>query len=101
MCPFCGAELPPLPVLQAGEASPTGRLLTGRAWLDTTLGIVAAMGSVFLFCIGVAAPVVLYFVLRQSYPALARGLGYGLMTLGAIVLGLLAICVVSLTQGRW
>ncbi len=97
VCPYCGREQPPLPVLE-GRSAPSG-LLTGAVWLDTAVGVIVAIGSVFFYCVGLVAPAVLYFVLRQSYPALSRGLGYGLLAVGAILLIVCAVLVVSLRQG--
>ena len=99
ICPHCGREQPPpLPLLEGKRlpGEPMGRLLTGMAWLDILLGIIAAFGSLFLWGIGLLAAPILYFVLRPSYPIFARGIGYGMLGFVVILLGLLALCLVAL-----
>jgi hypothetical protein len=102
ICPRCGREQPPpLPVLEGKALSgqEIGRLLTGVAWLDIVLGIVAVFGSLFLYGIGLLAAPILYFVLRPRYPIFARGLGYGMLAFAAILLGLVAWCIAALSSG--
>jgi zinc-ribbon domain len=91
LCPNCGAPTRPLPA---------PRLLTGIAWLDTTLGVVLALLSVTLFGVGILAAAAAHLVTRERYPAFARGLQFGMLTVAALVLGALAICVAILTQGK-
>jgi hypothetical protein len=81
-CPHCGEVLAP----------PVGKMITGKGWLDTILGVLAVIGSLFLYFIGVLAMIPLYFVLRQSYPHFARGVKIGLFTTLALLLGALALC---------
>ncbi len=97
MCPHCGREQPPMPVL-TGE-KPREQLLTRSAGLDVTLGVVTTVLSLLFAFVGVFAPLVLYFVLRGSYPAYARGLGYGLLVTLALFLGLLALCIGVVSLG--
>ena len=91
MCPHCGHEQPPLPVLT--REKPRGQLVTRSARGDVTLGVTASVISMLLPGIGLLAPLILYFVLRGSYPAFARGMGYGLLGVLALSLGLLALCI--------
>jgi hypothetical protein len=106
VCPHCGRGLtpdaPPPPVL-SGEAAPGtsgGRLLTSRAWFDVVLGLLIVAGSILLYGIGLLIPLVLYFVLKSTYPSLSRGLGYGLLGITVILLGLIAVCFASLANLR-
>lgn len=102
ICPHCGREQPPpLPVLEGRTLSGElmGRLLTGVAWLDIVLGIIAGLGSPFLYGIGLIAAPLLYFVMRPHYPIFARGLGYGMLAFAAIFLGLVAWCIAALSSG--
>jgi Na+/H+-translocating membrane pyrophosphatase len=90
ICPDCGASTRP---------TQTERLLTGTARLDAALGFVAAVVALLLGGIGLIAVPVLYFVLRHQYPAFVRGLRIAMVTLGALLLGALAICIAMITQG--
>lgn len=100
-CPHCGSEQPPLPMLGGGsEPAQTGRLLLGAAWADVGLGFLTFILSVMLFGIGMLLSLLLYFVLRSTYPAYARGIGYGLLLVAVLLLGLLAVCLVGITGGR-
>ena len=100
VCPFCGFEQPPLPALGSGPPQ-AGKLLTRRAWLDTTIGVLGAVVSPFVYCVGLIVALALYFALRQRYPAVSRGLGYGLLTVGAVFLAVLAIFLASIVQGTF
>jgi zinc-ribbon domain len=108
ICPNCGARTRP---------PQAGRLFTGVPWLDTMLGFMTVVVSLLLFGIGmraeggqtalVAPPAVitlllttdllvvpvLYLVLQRNYPAFTRGIEFAMLTLLAIALGALAICV--------
>lgn len=97
LCPHCGAEQAPLPVLQ-GEPQPELKPMSGHIWLDVMLGVFTVIGSCLGYGIGVVIPLVLYFVLRPKHPYFARGLGWGLLGVGAILLGVLAICLASVMQ---
>ena len=124
-CPLCGAMRPlakvwPPPVaalLAPPPALPDTRLLTGNVGGDVALGLgicfapwPAWMGLNYVFgsslygSVLLLAPPTLFFALRPRYPAVSRGLGYGLLVsliltpvllvLGAIllVLGVLSLC---------
>src|SRR5690242_4345028 len=100
VCPHCGAGLtPPLPVLQGPPPRPQVSLLTGAAWLDVVVGLLAVFGSLLLMGIGVVIPFVLYFILRPRYPVFARGMGYGLGAIAVLILGAFALCVVGISRG--
>ena len=109
-CPHCGAvNLPP-------PGPPEGRLLTGRVWPDRLLGIGIVLLSLFLpaWLVSLVAPsgnlgilptltyfawIIAYAGMRRRYPALATGIGIGLIAMPVlavlIVLGLLAVCLIS------
>jgi zinc-ribbon domain len=91
LCPNCGAPTRPLPARRA---------LTGIDWLDLTLGFLLAVLSFAVFGVGILGAVAAFFVTREKYPGIARGLQFGMLTVGALVLGALAICVAMFTQGR-
>ena len=69
------------------------KLLTGIAWLDIFLGVLAGLISPFVFLVGAIVALVLYFTLRRTYSAFARGLLIGLVIIGVVVLGGLALCI--------
>ena len=109
---------PPIAALIAlPPALPVSRLLTGNAAGDVIVGIGTCFapwpawialnyvfGSSLYGSVLLLVPPVLFFVLRPRYPAVSRGLGYGLLlsliltpillVLGAIllVLGFLSLC---------
>lgn len=99
-CPHCGwqppgASWPPAPTsgfVQPPPPPPPGRLLTGRAWVDMTLGVLATLLSSLVGGLGVVVMPILYFVLRPGFPVFARGIGYGLLGVGALILGAIAWC---------
>ena len=82
-CAHCGAI----------AAAPRGDLSTGAVWGDVTIGVVLAMGSNIIPFIGPFLSLAAYFGVKDRYPHLARGMGYGLITTILIYLGLLAICL--------
>jgi len=89
VCPNCGASaFVPMP----------GRLLTGGAIGDRILGFTIGFFSWFLYGIGAFVCIILYFVLKPNYPSFARGIGFGLLTVLVILLGLIAVCFVGLTR---
>ena len=83
LCPNCGCILFP---------SVQERLMTGIAWVDVFLGVLAGLASPFLALVGFVVAIVLYFVLRQTYTAFARGLLIGILIIAALGLGVLALC---------
>jgi hypothetical protein len=87
VCPNCG--------MQAFVPEP-GRLLTGSATGDRILGFIAGFFSWFLWGFGVIAGLILYAVLRPNYPKFARGVGFGILTVLVIMLGLFALCIVGI-----
>ena len=133
VCPNCGCVRPVWPPPPAGFVAPryvgkpaagplaAGPLVTGAVGGDVTLGLsisiaiclvslslMTGYGSLFRgnlgWGLGLLAPPVLYFVLRPRYPAVARGLGWGVLTgcillpfaviavLAALALGILSLC---------
>ncbi len=104
VCPNCGyvrPEIPSWPPTPGGQpglaALPPSKLVTGSATGDIFLGLGISLAS-FLVGIGIVVMPVLYFVLRRSYPILARGLGFGWLAGMALLLGAFAICIVDLSQ---
>ena len=124
-CPLCGAMRPPAKIWPPPVAAllapppvlPAGQLLTGNTTGDVIVGVGACFapwpawlglsyvfGSNFYGSVLLLAPPVLFFALRPRYPAVSRGLGYGLLlslivtpillVLGAVllVLGVLSLC---------
>ena len=129
VCPDCGFVRPAWPPPPVGFVAPpppaarllAGKLVTGAVGGDVTLGLSISIaiclvslslmtghGSLFRgnlgWGLGLFAPPVLYLALRPRYPALARGLGWGVLTgcillpfaviavLAALALGILALC---------
>lgn len=74
------------------SALPPPKLVTGNAAGDIVLGIGIGLSS-FAVGIGIIAMPALYFVLRRSYPILARGLGFGWLAGTVLLLGAGAIFV--------
>ncbi len=107
VCPHCGwqppgSTWPPAPV--GGFVPPPpprlpGRLLTGRAWVDLTLGVLATLLSSLLGGLGIVVMPILYFVLRPGFPVFARGIGFGLLGVLALILGAIAWCFASVFGG--
>ena len=121
-CPNCGAEVPPAsptesgadedavaadpgpPVRETGTRLAAG-LVTKFPLLDGILGFLTVAALIFLppalsllNVLGVplllfwTAVPVLYFVLRRRLPAFARGVGFGMLALFLLFLGLLVQC---------
>ena len=104
VCPNCGyvrPEIPSWPPSPGGQpglsATLPPKLATGNATGDIMLGIGVGLAS-FAVGIGILAAPVLYFVLRGSYPVLARGLGFGWLAGVVLLLGAFAICLVGLSR---
>ena len=107
VCPHCGwlppgAAWPPAPTggFVQTPPPPQGRLLTGKAWADVTLGVFATVLSSFLGGLGLVVMPILYFVLRPGFPVFARGIGYGLLGVLALILGAIAWCFASIFGGN-
>lgn len=105
-CPHCGwqppgASWPPAPNggFVQPPLPPQGRLLTGKAWADITLGVVSTLLSSFVGGLGLVVMPILYFVLRPNFPVFARGIGYGLLGILALILGAIAWCFASVFGG--
>ena len=106
-CLHCGWQppdtaWPPAPTggfVQPPPPPPPGRLLTGRAWADVTLGVLASLLSSLLGGLGLVVMPILYFVLRPGFPVFARGIGYGLLGVMALILGAIAWCFASIFGG--
>jgi hypothetical protein len=92
LCPNCGAAVPPTPTLRGAPPEPE-RLMTKHRWLDVTLGLLTVVGAFMLFGVGVLVALLIYFVVKKSYPVYARGIGYGLAFIGILLFGALAWCV--------
>lgn len=107
-CPHCGwqppgSAWPPAPVggfVPPPPPPPKGRLLTGRVWADVTLGVVVTLLSSLLRGLGLVVMPILYFVLRPNFPVFARGIGYGLLGVGLLILGAIAWCFASIFGGN-
>lgn len=141
LCPHCGARRaapeawppppetspggpgvwPPPPSSLVPEPLPPERLLTGRRWLDVTLGIVAsfagligitALGSyvagvsteglletvgILLCIVGVTTPLLLASGLRTRLPLVAKGARWSLIVIAAVLLGALTMCFIGLS----
>lgn len=103
VCPNCGAVLlgdwPPSPVgTSPPPAPPAGKLVTGRPNGDFVLGLVVSVASFFVLCLGLLVMPILYLTLSRTYPAFARGIGWGwLLT----VLGATAVCFGPAFQQQW
>jgi hypothetical protein len=84
---------PPPPINGPAPRSPEPRLLTKTVWGDVTLGGVIALVSLFVGGLGLIAMPILYFVLRPTMPAFARGIGYGFLGTLVLFLGAFALCI--------
>lgn len=107
VCPHCGwqqpdAAWPPVPIGGFVQTPPPtqGRLITGKAWADITLGVVATLLSSAIGGLGLFVMPILYFVLRPNFPVFARGIGYGLLGILALILGAIAWCFASIFGGN-
>jgi len=128
ICPHCGFLRPVWPPPPVGFVAPrrtagplTGKLVTGKAGGDVLLGLAISVSSCLVtlslmagyhsllpaslgWALGLLVAPVLYFVLRPHYPAVARGVGWGVLigfvvlplvvvaVLVAVALGILALC---------
>ena len=81
---------PPKPPL------PPSRLLTGQEWSDVTLGIAITFLSVFVVGIGLIGMPIFYFALRAVYPAFTRGIGFGLLGVLVVILGIAALLLLGI-----
>ncbi len=123
VCPHCGyvrLALPAWPPAPLGFAAPSpmpaADLVTGKVGGDVMLGLAISAASCLLtlslmtgyhsllpasfgWGVGLFVPPILYFILRPRRPALARGLGWGVLT-GCIVLPFAVVAVlVALALG--
>jgi hypothetical protein len=76
------------------------KLITRNPIVDTVLGIVAVGLSIAFFGIGVFAMPILYYVLRDSYKAFARGIGIGIIIGIVLLLGAIVSCFVTVFGGH-
>ena len=123
VCPHCGYLRPGIPTWPpppTGFAPPSllpaANLVTGKVEGDVMFGLAISVASCFVtlslmtgyhslfpanlgWGLGLLAPPILYFILRPRYTALARGLGWGVLT-GCIVLPFAVVAVlVALALG--
>lgn len=112
VCPHCGWTPPPppdspppvppapWPPPMAGYSPPSPppvpKMVTGAAWGDMTLGISLSFLSCFLGGLGFVLMPILYFSLREQYPVLMRGIGYGFLAGAALLLGAIAWCFAAI-----
>ena len=92
VCPECGYANP-----YAGGRRPSG----APDWVLTLLGFLAVIVSPAFFGVGLFVMILLYFILKPNYPAFARGIGWGLLTFVALLLGACAICFAVIFSGKW
>lgn len=83
--------LPPAP------GSPP-HLLTKSAAGDVALGVVITLASLFVGGLGILVMPILYFALRPSAPLFARGIGYGVLVMLALLLGAFGLCLYGLAH---
>lgn len=107
VCPHCGwqqpnAAWPPAPVggFVQPPPPPMPRLVTGRAWADLTAGIFTTLMTSFIGGLGIVVMPVLYFIIKPNYPVFARGIGYGILGVFALMLGALAWCFATVFSGH-
>jgi len=70
-------------------APPAGKLITRSQTGDFALGPVLSVASFFVMCLGFLVTPILYLAVYRTYPAFARGLGWGWVL---TVLGATAVC---------
>ena len=88
VCPHCGRYHAAPPV----ERSP------GSAWGLGVLGFLIAIASA-VTGIGPVVVMIVYFAIKDRQPELARGMGYGLLTVVALILGAVALCFILIFNG--
>ena len=71
---------------------------TGNETGDRILGFVVGFFSTVVYGIGAIVALIMYFVLRPTYPRFARSLMAGLATVFVILLGLFAVCIIGLSR---
>jgi hypothetical protein len=67
---------------------------TAATVFQAVVGFLAGFFSPGVFVIGYFVAIAMYFVVRRDYPVFAKGMLVGILTFAAIVLGLLATCIV-------
>ena len=93
VCSNCGASVPavwPPPPAGQPDVPPlaVGKLLTGNRIGDFSVGFAISLAS-FAICVGVIVMPVLFLLFFKTYPALARGIGWGWLV---VVLGAATVC---------
>lgn len=86
-------DIPPPPPEITNAPLVPETLMTGRAWLDMTLGILTVVLSCLLPLLGALIALVVYFSIRTKYPVYARGILYGLAALAVLLLGAFTVCL--------
>lgn len=94
---FVGAPIwpPPAPYEEHVDAP---KRLTSSAELDVVVGFLIGTLSYLVFCIGAVLALALWTGQKVKRPDFARGIGYGLLTGLAVILGLFAICASSIAK---
>jgi hypothetical protein len=106
-CPYCGGGMAPGQVrcLQCGtvlgQSIQPRSLITGSLTGDRVFGFAVGFLSWLLYGVGALGALILYFVVQRSYPVFARSLGFGLLSIIVVLLGMFALCLVALTGMRW
>ena len=102
VCPNCGMVVqgiwPPPPAGTTPPAPPAGKLVTGRPTGDFALGLVISVASFFLMCLGLIVMPLLYLAFSRTYPAFARGIGWGWLL---ILLGAVTVCFGPAIWQQW
>jgi hypothetical protein len=99
-CPVCGAFNDPRQKVcaQCGtqlSGRGPGQVMAGSETADKIIGFLVGLFSICLYGVGGLGALVLYFVVKNSYPAFAKGIGSGLLTVLVVGLGLFAVCMAS------
>jgi hypothetical protein len=101
-CPVCGILNDP----RQGVCSQCGsqlhglgsfKVMAGSESADRVIGFLVGLFSVCLYGVGAIAALILYFGIRNSYPAFGKGLISGLLAVLIVGLGLFAVCSISLS----
>src|SRR5437868_941408 len=102
-CSNCGHPLPDSGKVcpNCGQKQRSQSDLAGRSELSLfVIGVAMALFSI-ITVIGPFILLIVYFVIKEKSPALARGLGYGLLGVLALALGAFALCWERLMRGGW
>lgn len=92
VCPHCGTPVPPKPELTGGPVAYVGKLMTGRVWLDSVLGVLAGLVSWAVFGVGAVVGMLVYFTVKPTHGVFARALGWALLVPLLLLAGVLLVC---------